>query len=78
MPSWMWNGMFLRSWKHPDNESEAYDLDTLPDIKSIRYNVDLIEAETLSFAVDKISVAKERLQNCLKTEYTSCHYLSRV
>ena len=72
------NGMFLRSWKHPDNESEAYDLDTLPDIKSIRYNVDLIEAETLSFAVDKISVAKERLQNCLKTEYTSCHYLSRV
>ena len=72
------NGMFLRSWKHPDNESEAYDLDTMPDIKSIRYNVDLIEAETLSFAVDKISVAKERLQNCLKTEYTSCHYLSRV
>ena len=61
------NGMFLRKWKHPDKESETYDLDTLPVISNILYNVDLIEAETLSFAVDKITEAKGCLQNKKKT-----------
>ena len=52
------NGMFRRKWKHPDHESETYDLDTLPEIHNILSNVNLIEAETLSFAVDKITEAK--------------------
>ena len=53
------NGLFRRKWKHPDRESQSYDLDTLPVISSILANVNLVEAETLSFAVDKISEAKE-------------------
>ena len=53
------NGMFQRKWKHPDKDSEAYDLDTLPMIHNILANVNLVEAETLSNVVDKISEAKE-------------------
>ena len=53
------NGMFLRNWKHPDRNSESYDLDTLPEIPNIHANVNMVAAETLSFAVDKISEAKE-------------------
>ena len=53
------NGMFRRKWKHPDKDSETYDLDTLPEIPNILTNVNMVEAETLAFAVDKISEAKE-------------------
>ena len=53
------NGMFQRKWKHPDRDSEAYDLDTLPEIPNILAKVNLIEAETLSLAVDKIEEAKK-------------------
>ena len=53
------NGMLQRKWKHPDKDSEAYDLDTLPMIHNILANVNLVEAETLSNVVDKISKAKE-------------------
>ena len=53
------NGMFRRKWKHPDKESESYDLNTVPEIPNILAKVNLIEAETLSYAVDNIKEAKE-------------------
>ena len=52
------NGMFQRAWKLPDKDSESYDLDTLPEVPNIITSMQLIEAETLSLAVDKITEAK--------------------
>ena len=51
-------GMFNTSWKMLDRDSDTYDVDTLPDIANVSKQLDLIEAETLSFAVDKIGEGK--------------------
>ena len=53
------NNMFDRQWKLPDCDSDTFDLDTLPDVRNIRSKLQLIEVETLSFAVSKISTANE-------------------
>ena len=51
--------MMGRKWKMPDSESDTFDSDTLPDRRNIREKMELIEAETLDLAVNKIIDAKE-------------------
>ena len=43
----------------PDSDSDTFDSDTLPDRRNIREKMELIEAETLDLAVNKIIDAKE-------------------
>ena len=52
------NGMFGRSWKLADPDSDTFDSDTLPDTRNTRAMLQKIEAETLANIVTKISDAK--------------------
>ena len=52
------NGMFERSWKMPGTDPDKYDKNTLPDKRNIRQKLNLIETETMSFAVDNIFKAR--------------------
>ena len=46
------NGMFGRNWKVNCEDHDAISKDTLPTRKNIKEKLNLIEAETLEFAVE--------------------------
>ena len=46
--------MFGIKWKLSTDNDEAFDKDTLPTRKNIKEKLSLIEAESLSFLVDKL------------------------
>ena len=52
------NGIFDRNWKKGDLEENIYDRDTMPDKRSMRGALNLIEAQSLSLVVDKMEEEK--------------------
>ena len=52
------NGLFGRKWKKGDLEENVYDCDTLPDKRSIREALNLVEAQSLSLVVERMEDEK--------------------
>lgn len=52
------NSCFDRTWKIPSEDDESYDLDTMPNKRSIREMLQMLEAQSMDLLVDKMEQGK--------------------